>query len=54
LGPAEGGDYFGPTGWKEYRGKPGKVDSTKQSKDTTTAKRLWDLSEEITAFTYPF
>ncbi|MGH1338267.1 MAG: oxidoreductase [Aureispira sp.] len=54
LGPAKGGDYFGPTGWKEMKGKPGKVDSTPLSKDKAIAKRLWEVSEKLTNCTYSF
>jgi NAD(P)-dependent dehydrogenase (short-subunit alcohol dehydrogenase family) len=48
----QGGDYIGPDGWKEMRGKPAKVDSTTLSKDTEIAKRLWDVSERLTNINY--
>lgn len=54
LGPANGGDYFGPTGWKEMKGAPGKVDSTALSKNEAVAKRLWEVSEKLTNFEYQF
>ncbi|MFK7799934.1 MAG: oxidoreductase [Aureispira sp.] len=54
LGPAEGGDYYGPTRWMQIKGSPGKVGSTKRSKDKATAKRLWEVSEELTGFKYSF
>jgi len=54
LGPAEGGDYFGPTHWRQIKGPPGKVDSTKRSKDEAVAKRLWEVSEELLGFKYSF
>ena len=44
----EGGDYFGPTGYKEMKGKPGKVTSMPQSHDKEVAKKLWDESEKLT------
>lgn len=47
-----GGDYFGPRGRSEMTGKPGKAESTPLSHNTEIAKRLWDLSEELTGFRY--
>lgn len=44
----EGGDYFGPTGYNEMKGKPGKVTSMPQSHDLEVAKRLWEESEKLT------
>jgi len=49
---AKGGDYFGPTGFNEMKGKAGKVDSTPLSKDKEIAKRLWEVSEELTKTNY--
>jgi NAD(P)-dependent dehydrogenase (short-subunit alcohol dehydrogenase family) len=43
-----GGDYFGPTGYREMKGKPGKVGSSSYSKDPDVAKNLWETSEELT------
>lgn len=48
----KGGDYYGPQGFKEFKGKPGKVDSTPASKDEAVAKRLWTVSEELTGIKY--
>lgn len=42
------GDYFGPDGWQEWKGYPVKVDTNKLAKDTSVAKKLWDVSEELT------
>lgn len=44
----EGGDYFGPTGYKEMKGKPGRVTSMPQSHDKEVAKKLWEESEKLT------
>ena len=46
------GDYFGPSGWQEIRGNPVAVYSNELSKDTVQAKKLWDLSEELTGVEY--
>ena len=44
----EGGDYYGPTGFNEMKGKPGKVTSMPHSHDLEVASKLWDVSEELT------
>lgn len=48
-----GGQYYGPDGFKELRGHPVLVDSTKQSKDIAIQERLWKVSEELTGVTFP-
>ncbi len=50
----KGGEYFGPTGFRGMKGKPGKVESRPQSHDLAVAKRLWEVSEKLTGFTYQF
>ena len=47
-----GGDYFGPDGIAESRGHPKRVDSTKASKDLDAARRLWEVSEQLTGVRY--
>jgi NAD(P)-dependent dehydrogenase (short-subunit alcohol dehydrogenase family) len=47
-----GGEYFGPDGIAESRGHPKRVDSTKASKDTDAARRLWEASEQFTGVRY--
>ena len=49
-----GGDYFGPKGFLEMFGKTGKADSTPLSLNEEIAKRLWDISEELTGIKYSF
>jgi len=49
---AKGGDYFGPTGFKEMKGKAGKVSSMPHSHDEDVAKQLWEVSEELTKTSY--
>ena len=49
---AKSGDYFGPDGWQEWKGYPVKVDTNKLAKDTSLAKKLWDVSEELTKVKY--
>ncbi|MDJ0925599.1 MAG: oxidoreductase [Acidimicrobiia bacterium] len=44
----EGGQYFGPSRYREMSGPAQQVDSSDASKDLGKAKRLWDLSIEMT------
>ncbi|UFS95185.1 oxidoreductase [Nocardia huaxiensis] len=50
----EPGAYYGPTGFRGLRGYPGRSGSTAASRDEMTARRLWELSEQLTKVTYPF
>jgi NAD(P)-dependent dehydrogenase (short-subunit alcohol dehydrogenase family) len=43
-----GGQYYGPGGLGEIRGFPKLVNSSPDSHDLTTQKRLWRVSEELT------
>ncbi len=51
---AQSGDYFGPDGWQEWRGAPIKVRSNKRSYNKDIAKKLWDVSEEMTGVKFKF
>jgi NAD(P)-dependent dehydrogenase (short-subunit alcohol dehydrogenase family) len=42
------GDYFGPSGWQEWRGYPKKVESNQLSHDPDIAQKLWNVSEKLT------
>jgi NAD(P)-dependent dehydrogenase (short-subunit alcohol dehydrogenase family) len=44
----EGGQYFGPGGFREFKGPARRVESNALSHDEALAKRLWDLSVEKT------
>lgn len=48
----KGGDYYGPGGWFESSGYPVLVDSTRYSKREDIAKKLWDISEQLTQVHY--
>jgi NAD(P)-dependent dehydrogenase (short-subunit alcohol dehydrogenase family) len=50
----DGGLYIGPDGFEEQRGYPRVVAPARQGRDEVTAKRLWDVSEEMTGVTYDF
>lgn len=49
---ARGGDYFGPGGPGELRGAPRRAKSSEAAHDPATARRLWELSEELTGVRY--
>ncbi len=44
----QGGEYFGPQGFNEFKGKVGIAKRSDYSKREDVAKRLWELSEELT------
>ena len=47
-----GGSYVGPDGFQEQRGHPALVGSTGASKDRDAARRLWEVSEELTGVAF--
>ena len=49
---ATSGDYFGPKNLFEARGYPVIVQPNKMAQNEANAKRLWDLSEELTGVKY--
>jgi protochlorophyllide reductase len=49
-----GGDYWGPDGIGEARGHPKRVGSTAASRNMADARRLWDVSEQLTGVTFSF
>jgi NAD(P)-dependent dehydrogenase (short-subunit alcohol dehydrogenase family) len=44
----EGGGYFGPDGIGEQRGHPARAGMSTAARDEETARRLWEVSEELT------
>lgn len=44
----KGGDYYGPSGWREMKGYPKKVESNELSHNQEIARKLWEISEELT------
>ncbi|MFB9683474.1 SDR family NAD(P)-dependent oxidoreductase [Amycolatopsis plumensis] len=50
---ALGGQYYGPAGPGGYRGRPQVVASSPQSYDGAIQRRLWAVSEELTAVKFP-
>ena len=47
-----GGDYLGPSGFKELRGYPAKVGSSEEAQNPELASRLWERSEQLTGTKY--
>ncbi len=51
---ARGGEYYGPNGIGEQMGHPVRVNSSRRSHDPETARRLWQVSEDLTGVKYDF
>jgi NAD(P)-dependent dehydrogenase (short-subunit alcohol dehydrogenase family) len=47
-----GGDYYGPRGLLETRGRPGRARLNPVAEDVEVGRRLWALSEEMTGVGY--
>ncbi len=47
-----GGDYYGPGGFLEIGGKPDRARINPKARDMELAKRLWDVSEQMTGVHY--
>jgi len=48
-----GDSYVGPDGFQELRGYPTLVGRSRAARDAETARRLWDLSEQLTGVSFP-
>jgi NAD(P)-dependent dehydrogenase (short-subunit alcohol dehydrogenase family) len=48
-----GNSFAGPGGFMEQRGAPKLVGRSGAAKDTDVARRLWDVSEELTGVRFP-
>ncbi|WP_433246276.1 oxidoreductase [Streptosporangium sp. CA-135522] len=51
---AQSGQFIGPDGRNESKGHPTLVQPTESAKNPETARRLWDLSEQLTGVRYDF
>jgi hypothetical protein len=49
---AQGGTYYGPDGFGEFKGSPVVVTSNGTSHSEEDAKKLWEISENLTGLTY--
>jgi NAD(P)-dependent dehydrogenase (short-subunit alcohol dehydrogenase family) len=48
-----GNSYAGPSGFMEGRGAPKLVGRSKEALDEGVARRLWDVSEQLTGVSFP-
>ena len=48
-----GGTYIGPNGFRHVRGYPAVNAPAPQALDATTARGLWELSEQLTGVSWP-
>ena len=44
----EGGEFYGPDGFRELRGAPTRVRTAPRAGDEELGRRLWEVSEELT------
>lgn len=44
----KGSEYYGPSGWREFTGAPVLVKSNVSSHNINMAKKLWEISENLT------
>jgi len=49
----KGGQYFGPQGWLEYKGRPGLGKIEPHALDREVAAKLWAASEKLTGVSFP-
>jgi NAD(P)-dependent dehydrogenase (short-subunit alcohol dehydrogenase family) len=49
---AKGGEYYGPSGFLEWRGSPVQVKCTSEASDPEVAAKLWKMSEELCGVRY--
>jgi NAD(P)-dependent dehydrogenase (short-subunit alcohol dehydrogenase family) len=50
---ANGGEYIGPDGFMNFKGYPAVEQPKPQALDRDTARRLWEVSEELAGVVYP-
>jgi NAD(P)-dependent dehydrogenase (short-subunit alcohol dehydrogenase family) len=48
-----GNSFAGPGGFMEQRGAPKPVERSNAAKNTDVARRLWDVSEQLTGVRFP-
>ncbi len=53
LADVPGNSYAGPSGFMEGRGAPTLVGRSKEALDMEVARRLWDVSEQLTGVSFP-
>jgi NAD(P)-dependent dehydrogenase (short-subunit alcohol dehydrogenase family) len=53
IADVPGNSYVGPSGFMEGRGAPELVGRSKEALDEDVARRLWDVSEQLTGVSFP-
>lgn len=51
---ALGGQYYGPTGFREFKGSPGQVSQLPYALDEENQDRLWAVAKEATGAVFPW
>ena len=49
----EGGEFYGPDGFNQLRGKPTRVRPVERARDRELGTRLWEMSEQLTGVAFP-
>ncbi len=49
---ARGGQYWGPAGWRQLKGRPAVVAAKPYARDPAIARPLWATAERLTGVTY--
>ncbi|MGI9017908.1 MAG: oxidoreductase [Euzebya sp.] len=52
VADVEGGSYWGPQGLREMRGRVGPANINPKGRDREAARRLWEISQEVTGVDY--
>ena len=50
----QGGEFIGPDGFHELRGNPTRTKPSRNARSEDDARRLWEVSEELTGVRYAF
>lgn len=50
---AEGGQLYGPRGFFEMKGQPGRCEYAAHAQDPGAAERLWDIAQDLTRVRFP-
>lgn len=50
---AKGGEFYGPGGFQQWRGKPVRITPPEAALDAAARTRLWDVSSQLTGVRYP-
>ncbi len=48
----QGGQFYGPDGFQEFRGAPALVEAVPEARDPEIARRLWAESEQLTGVSF--